>query len=134
MFNFGEEQGQLCWRNGCQGFIDLIPSDDGCTCFLGHPPCRHCTTPKEYCPECGWRADEEDCREYFNGYVKIGKNWQLAPIHPQNVNWHYGRNNWRFGVYPVGMIEADVAREMGVSGGKFALFKNGKFAYEPDTE
>jgi len=46
--------GAVC--SGVVAFRDV----EGCTCHTGHPPCGACTTDTSYCPECEWRAKDED--------------------------------------------------------------------------
>lgn len=43
----------------CEGIIedDGKDPDTECTCHCGHPPCSYCTTQNQYCPECGWEAE-----------------------------------------------------------------------------
>lgn len=54
----GQEDGDTCGRGGCQGVISLLPVEN-CSCHIA-PPCGACTTPAEYCPECEWRARDEE--------------------------------------------------------------------------
>lgn len=77
----GEQEGERCNRVGsfkvylghgdfdeelsiCHGTIELKNVDTSCSCHLGHPPCPHCVTPREHCPDCGWDAETELAREY----------------------------------------------------------------------
>lgn len=46
----GYEEGDLCWRDQCEGI--LIEKREYCHCSLGHAPCGGCMYPA-YCPECG---------------------------------------------------------------------------------
>lgn len=52
--------GEICGRDGCEGIIVKGESEYGCSCHMGAPPCSSCTTPREYCPECDWRAKDEE--------------------------------------------------------------------------
>lgn len=61
---YGLLKGEKCNRNGCNGIIDEHEKEGCCSCHI-NPPCSYCTTPSEYCPECGWDAEEEQ-REYEN--------------------------------------------------------------------
>lgn len=54
----GYEAGETCNRDGCIGVIDQYESDGSCSCHT-NPPCSHCTTAREYCPNCGWDARDE---------------------------------------------------------------------------
>lgn len=55
----GYLEGERCNRNGCNGIIDEYESEYGCSCHLGNAPCGHCTTSREFCPECDWEGMEE---------------------------------------------------------------------------
>ena len=57
-FYQGNQLGELCNRNGCQGEI-ISKAEDGmsCSCHI-NPPCSKCTAGV-YCPDCGWDSDEE---------------------------------------------------------------------------
>lgn len=56
----GSEVGERCGRDGCDGVIADDPFDErGCYCHATMPPCGNCTTPRECCPECGWRLEDE---------------------------------------------------------------------------
>lgn len=55
---YGIEKGDVCGRNGCKGIIDEYEKDGCCTCHIV-APCTYCTTPNQYCPECGWDAKNE---------------------------------------------------------------------------
>lgn len=57
-------KGEICGRDGCTGIIDAGEKEGCCSCHI-NPPCGYCTTQTEYCPECGWSAEEEQ-REYEN--------------------------------------------------------------------
>lgn len=54
----GELEGETCNRSGCLGVIEVAPVEN-CSCHI-NPPCSECVTPHEYCPECGWRAKDEN--------------------------------------------------------------------------
>ncbi len=53
----GYEEGDVCGRDGCKGILELHPVE-GCSCHIS-APCSACTTPSEYCPECGYEAKED---------------------------------------------------------------------------
>ena len=55
-------RGEKCNRDGCNGIIEEGEKDGCCSCHI-NPPCGYCTTQTEYCPICGWSAEEEQ-REY----------------------------------------------------------------------
>lgn len=60
--NDGLLKGEKCNRNGCKGIIEEGEKDGCCSCHI-NPPCGYCTIQTEYCPVCGWSAEEEQ-REY----------------------------------------------------------------------
>ncbi len=56
---YGFTKGEVCNRYGCKGIIEEGAKEgDGCSCHI-HPPCSYCMESVEYCPECGWDAQEE---------------------------------------------------------------------------
>lgn len=65
---FGTHEGEVCNRNGCNGIIEEGEKEGCCSCHI-NPPCSYCTTQTEYCPICGWSA-EEDQRKYLDEYAK----------------------------------------------------------------
>ena len=66
MNELGYFKGETCNRNGCKGIIEEHEKEGSCTCHI-NPPCTYCTTPSEYCPECGWDAEDEQA-EYWKEY------------------------------------------------------------------
>ena len=51
-------EGEVCNRDGCTGIIEEGERQgDGCSCHI-NPPCGYCTQNPEYCPECGWEAED----------------------------------------------------------------------------
>lgn len=83
----GFEVDENCNRNGCIGVIQERDIDGCCSCHI-HPPCGYCTTPKEYCPECGWDS-EEDYNEItpfmlmYKPLIKKYREWEFTPIPPR---------------------------------------------------
>lgn len=63
----GYSLGETCNRDGCAGIIKEHDTDSCCSCH-NNAPCSHCTTAREYCPECNWDAEEEQ-RESYVPYV-----------------------------------------------------------------
>lgn len=56
---FGYQKGDVCGRDGCTGIIKEREVNGCCSCHLS-APCSYSTTPRGYCPECGWdSADDE---------------------------------------------------------------------------
>lgn len=54
----GEEEGDICNRNGCLGTLYEQDIEGGCSCH-SNPPCSYCTEPKLACDECDWTLKEE---------------------------------------------------------------------------
>lgn len=137
---FGQEEGEICWRNGCRGVIALQGQDD-CSCHIA-PPCGHCTTAKEYCPECDWQAKDEDrisFRHLGGGIAEMLKGPQPRPLDPRKIDYrihpHSGASQIVEGVYPEGTTQAEVeARVAGTFGGRFDRFGAGKFKYIAYTD
>lgn len=142
---FGQQEGETCWRNGCQGVIELLPHKlDGCSCHIS-PPCSYCTEILEYCPECGWEA-EEDKRAiragehaiifHPDGFVTWPKD---RPLDPRKIDYrikpHSNSSQLCEGVYPEGTTSDEVrARVNGTFGGKFEQFGGGKFRFIAYTD
>jgi hypothetical protein len=137
---FGTDEGEICWRNGCQGVIAVEPVEN-CSCHI-NPPCSACTTPREYCPECDWQAKDEDCRDYAiridiaTGSVNWGKP---RPLDPRKIDYrilpHTTSSQICEGVYPEGTTQDEVlARVRGTFGGRMEHFANGKFRYIAYTD
>ena len=56
--NLGDDDGEKCNRNGCDGIIETREAEN-CSCHI-NPPCSACTSPRNYCDKCGWeQADDE---------------------------------------------------------------------------
>ena len=138
---FGDEEGQVCWRDGCQGVIKCHPVEN-CSCHI-NPPCSACTDPKEYCPVCDWEA--EKWNGSINGFdVKQDKEgiisaWQPRPLDPRKIDYrtrsHTNSSQICTGVYPEGTTAAEVlALVKGTFGGRFNHFGNGKFEYVAYTD
>lgn len=66
--NSGTKKGEMCNRNGCTGIIEEGEKEGCCSCHI-NPPCSYCTTQTEYCPVCGWSAEDEQ-NEYLKEYAK----------------------------------------------------------------
>lgn len=146
MSEFGDTEGQTCWRDGCKGVVAVHPVE-GCSCHI-RPPCGACTTPAEYCPVCGWQA--KDDHGTFNDlsvkYVdkKQGhwggfESYKPRPLDPRKLDWHSKSHTnssmIKEGVYPEGMTRAEVeAKVRGTFGGRFDYFDNGKFKYVAYTD
>lgn len=145
MIEFGTLEGEVCWRNGCQGILLEAGSED-CSCHIA-PPCGSCTTPREFCPECDWHAKDEG--EKINGFIENkGKTyplshqpiWERRPLDPRKLDYHCKSTGTGFtmvkeGVYPEGMTRETIEREVrGTFGGRFEYFGGGKFKYTCYTD
>jgi hypothetical protein len=141
---FGEQEGETCWRDGCQGVIANRPSEN-CSCHIS-PPCGSCTAAREYCPKCDWRACDEV--EKFNDFVcKINPadragawlSWKPRPLDPRKLDWrsksHTHSSMIKEGVYPPDMTQAEVEKAVrGTFGGRFERFRDGEFKYIAYTD
>jgi hypothetical protein len=146
--NEGIEKGQACNRNGCHGIISEHDSDGSCSCHI-NPPCSHCTTAREYCPECGWEASDDQYEydkaqaDYWNSeagkkvqqhYQEQDRKWQES----QKIFWDKFRSDevveeldYRIeshthfsqkvsGCYPPGKLTEDMMKKIrGTFGGRF---------------
>jgi hypothetical protein len=138
---FGDREGDVCWRDGCQGVI-AIADVEGCSCHIS-PPCSQCTEPREYCPICDWRAKDEDYRDYAIR-VDLDTGMFFAPIKqhpldPRKISYrikpHTGASQICEGIYPDGTLQSDVLKLVeGTFGGHFEHFGNGKFKYIAYTD
>lgn len=138
---FGYGEGDTCRRNGCDGIIDSHPVEN-CSCHLC-APCNACTSPRNFCPECGW---EEVDDEVFNGYIVnvdretgIFKSYELRPLDPTKIDWHSFSHSScsmiKRGVYPEGTTATDVRKLVdGTFGGRFNYFRDGKFEFVAYTD
>lgn len=153
MADFGTEEGATCWRNGCQGVIKERPVEN-CSCHIS-PPCGACTTPREWCPECDWSAQEEERTFYFNELrcvaisredARLGmygseplKKFEPRPLDPKKLDYrirsHTNSSQLCEGVYPETMTRSEVeAVVKGTFGGRFLQFGGGKFQYVAYTD
>ena len=141
MTTFGNLEGEVCWRDGCQGVIKEHKVEN-CSCHI-NPPCGACTTPREYCLECGWEAKDEDFRDYAIRCDLDTGVWfapiKEHPLDPRKIDWrgkaHSGCSMIKEGVYPEGTTLEQVLKEVeGTFGGHFESFGNGKFKYIAYTD
>ena len=70
----GYVEGEVCGRNGCQGIIDMHPSEN-CSCHI-NPPCSSCTDPRNFCPLCGW---EEKYANFDSNGEEVDEEKTLQP-------------------------------------------------------
>lgn len=138
---FGQEEGEICWRNGCQGTIAVAERTGDCSCHIA-PPCGSCTEPREYCPECDWHAKDEALVSYRHlggGISERLTGPQPRPLDPRKIDYrvhsHTNASQMVEGVYPEGVTRSDVeACVRGTFGGRFESFGNGKFKYIAYTD
>ena len=144
----GYEAGEVCNRKGCAGIIGETHMPDGeCSCHL-YPPCGFCTTPREECPECGWRLVDDETS--FNGF-KVGPvkpdgawtHYRPRPLDPSKIDYrilsHTNSSQICEGVYPQSGNDADdeaavLSRVKGTFGGRFVKFGAGSFKYIAYTD
>ncbi len=137
---FGQEEGETCWRNGCQAKI-AVHAVENCSCHI-NPPCGSCTEAREYCPECDWHAkDDEDYKFVPTEYagLAIRETVKPRPLDPRKIDYritgHSNASQCCEGVYPDTATQADVeARVHGTFGGRFEYFNGGKFRYIAYTD
>lgn len=51
----GEITGDICNRDGCQGVMEEVYDDRGCSCHI-HPPCSHCVDMVYCCLVCDFET------------------------------------------------------------------------------
>lgn len=137
---FGITEGDICHRRGCLGVIETHPPVN-CSCHI-NPPCGPCTSPRNFCPKCGW--EEKDDRIVNDFVVNVDpegnyRTWTPRPLDPTKIDWrsntHTHFSMIKEGVYPEGTTMDDVAKEVrGTFGGKFEYFGNGRFKYIAYTD
>lgn len=130
-------EGETCGREGC---VSLIKEHrvENCSCHI-NPPCGACTSPRGYCPTCGWEESEDPVPPQP---VFTGKAWQMPeprPLDPTRVDWRYVPHTHssmiKEGVYPLHMSMEEVRQEVrGTFGGRFEYFQDGKFKYVAYTD
>lgn len=137
---FGQLEGDVCWRNGCQGVI-AEHAVENCSCHIS-PPCGECTAPREYCPVCDWQSKDEG--EHLNDFVEdkskpLWEAWKPRPLDTRRIDWrsssHTHSSMVKEGVYPEGTTrEQVIALVEGTFGGRFESFGDGKFKYIAYTD
>lgn len=75
--NEGYVKGEICNRDGCKGIIEENEKEGSCSCH-NNPPCSYCTTPSEYCPECGWDAYDE-LMDSYNKFMEKASKEETKP-------------------------------------------------------
>lgn len=137
-------EGDTCNRAGCQGVIHTLPVEN-CSCHIC-PPCSACTSPRSFCPVCGWEEANEPPppveasvhRDYPMPVYKSHYQ-RVAELVPDKIRW-VGATHTHFtmikeGVYPEGTTIEQVREEVkGTFGGRFGNFGGGKFKYIAYTD
>lgn len=136
----GDEEGQVCGRDGCKGVLELTPHQ-GCSCHIS-PPCSNCTDRETCCPVCGWESRTIVMND-FKIKTDPGRDkfisWEPRPLDPTKIDYRT-RSHTHFsqiceGVYPEGTTREQVLeRVKGTFGGRFEHFGNGTFKYIAHTD
>jgi hypothetical protein len=143
MSDLGYCEGDTCNRKGCSGVINAHPAEN-CSCHIA-PPCSACTSPRNFCPACGW---EESNDKVINDFVvqvdrKTGvhKSWVPRPLDNTKIDWrsspHSNSSMIKEGVFQVGTDATEVRKCVdGTFGGRFEYFdkENGKFKFIAYTD
>ena len=141
MNTYGETEGDTCNRNGCKGIIEAHEVEN-CSCHIS-PPCSPCTTPKEYCPDCGWESKDDiiinDYKVTTDPTTGIYKSWTERKLDNTKIDY-YIKHHTHFtqlcqGVYPEGTTQDDILKLVnGTFGGRFTKFNNGEFEFIAYTD
>lgn len=142
MGKFGYCEGEICGRDECSGIIEIEEPED-CSCHIS-APCHYHVNTDMWCPECGWRALDDDLCVREITAISLGG---IAPLietrarvlDPTKIDWvskmHSSCSMIKEGVYPEHLSREDVEREVsGTFGGRFEHFGDGKFKYIAYTD
>lgn len=143
MNTIGIYEGDTCNRNGCHGIIKTHPVKN-CSCHI-NPPCSACTTPRNYCPVCGWEEiDDYTVKDWTHMYIDVEsgltyKDTFKRVLDKTKIDYviktHTNSSQICEGVYPPEATKEDVlARVKGTFGGRFEHFGNGRFKYIAYTD
>jgi hypothetical protein len=139
----GIYEGDVCNRNGCEGKIKTHPVEN-CSCHI-NPPCSACTTPRNYCPVCGWEELDDVTVEDWN---RMDIDVETGMTHTHTFRRVLDRTKIDYvikshthfsqiceGVYPLNATREDVLNKVkGTFGGRFEYFSEGKFKYIAYTD
>ncbi len=137
----GQLEGEVCGRQGCKGVIKERPVEN-CSCHIA-PPCGEHTEPREHCETCGWDArDDYPINDFIVNVDPATGNyrtWTRRPLDPSKIDYyilsHTNFSQICEGVYPEGTTQEQVLELVkGTFGGRFELFKDGKFKYVAYTD
>jgi hypothetical protein len=56
---FDIHEGDICIYCGL-GTVEIAHEGEGCTCFLGYPPCGYCLSSYLLCSNCGQEYGRDD--------------------------------------------------------------------------
>lgn len=133
--------GDTCNRLVCIGIITEHPVE-GCSCHIS-PPCSACTSPRGYCPRCGWEeADDIPINDYVvnvNPETGVYRTWTPRELDATKIDWrshgHTNSSMKKEGCYPKGTTRKEVLEKVrGTFGGRFTSFGGGKFVYIAYTD
>ena len=139
----GQLEGETCGRvtesgSVCHGTIEEDPVEN-CSCHI-NPPCGAHSTPREYCPECGWRAENDEV--VFNDHLVRPANpsgawssWRPRPLDRTKIDWrsksHTHFSMIKEGCFPPGASQEEVRRAVdGTFGGRFKRFDEDRCEFE----
>lgn len=143
MSDLGYAEGDLCMRDGCQGVIDSHPPEN-CSCHI-NPPCGSCTSPRNFCPVCGWEEKHDPLvvNEVTTIYLAVeGGMWvdrKKRVLDSTKIDYiieqHTHFTQKCIGVYPPGTTTAEVRKVVdGTFGGRFEKFRDGHFVFIAYTD
>lgn len=137
----GYDEGSVCNRRGCQGVIEIHPSEN-CSCHIA-PPCGSCTAPRNFCPKCGWEEADDVVENNFilniNKETGIARYFERRPLDASKIDYHILPHSHFSqicdGVYPDGTTKEQVREKVnGTFGGRFESFGGGKFSFVAYTD
>ena len=129
LIEHGFKEGEKCERPvegvGCTGVI-AVAEVENCRCHI-NPPCSACTTPHEFCPECGWEAKDDAVMS--EGLIHILPGATFVERKPRvldrtkidyTISMHSSSSQKVTGVFPPGTTQEEVrACVNGTFGGRF---------------
>lgn len=141
----GEEEGQRCRRDGCEGRIEMSKSEN-CSCHIS-PPCSSCTGTHLICSDCDWEEPEEFSAPAapVPNAGPISYDWMqprtVASLDRTRIDWinktHSSCSMIKEGVFPIGTPKTEVEEKVkGTFGGHFERFDKdaGTFKYIAYTD
>ena len=137
-YSLGVRKGEMCNRFGCDGIIDQIEDDQGCSCHI-NPPCSHCCNTSQYCPECNW--DNEADNMVYEQTEKQYKYKTTSDLDKSKIDWVTESSSNSFmvynGCYPDGATKEDVLKEINEKVQQldgFVYFKDNGFKFIAYTD